>query len=280
MRYLWFPGCKIAHHLPQYGVSTKAVCKALGIELVELEFGCCGWPARHESFLASMLSAARNLALAKQHKTPILTPCKCCFGNLKHAQARLRSNEKLAKQVALTLAEEGLSLALDGEISHLLTVLDRAMGVGALQANVVRPLSGVKVACHYGCHALRPADVTEFDDPLAPTMFQRVIAALGAAPVPWELSLECCGHPLRGRDDTISNALMRKKLENASAAGADVVATGCTYCQLQFDSERCKTPGVEAPPAVLVSQLVGLALGLEEQMMLENNANHFDITRF
>ena len=31
MRYLYFPGCKIAYHLPQYDQSTRRVLAALGI---------------------------------------------------------------------------------------------------------------------------------------------------------------------------------------------------------------------------------------------------------
>jgi len=60
---------------------------------------------------------------------------------------------------------------------------------------------------------------------------------------------------------------MRKKLENAASVQADVVATGCTYCQMQFDGERdglvFNDPLRTAPPAVLVTQLVGTALGLD-----------------
>ena len=89
MKLAYFPGCKIPHHLPGYGKGVEAVCSALGLELVPLEFNCCGWPLRDESFLASMFSAARNLALAGQRGLPILTPCKCCFGQLKQAQYQM-----------------------------------------------------------------------------------------------------------------------------------------------------------------------------------------------
>ena len=268
MRYAYFPGCKIAHHLPQYGTSVRAVCQALGVELVDLEFNCCGYPVRHESELASVFSAVRNFALAERAGLPILTPCKCCFGNLKYAAARMAENVDLIHEVGRLLGKEGLLLPERMEAEHLLTVLDRRVGAETLAAKVVSPLSGLKVACHYGCHALRPGKVTGFDDPLAPTVFERVVAALGAETVDWELRLECCGHPLRGRDEVISESLMRRKLESADTAGADVLATACTYCQLQFDVERDRlpfnSPWRAMPPAVLVSQLVGAALGLDE----------------
>lgn len=276
MRYAYFPGCKIAHHLPEYGLSVEAVCQTLGIELVKLEFNCCGWPVRHENELASIFSAVRNFALSQAAGLPILTPCKCCFGNLKYAASRLAENEAIAVKVEELLGAEGLKLPHSMDVSHLLSVIDTQVGAEHLAGLVRYPLDEVKVACHYGCHALRPGNVTGFDDPLAPTVFERMISSLGAETVEWDLRLECCGHPLRGRDDIISSALMRKKLEGAGEAGADVVATACTYCQLQFDHERDRLPFNDplrkAPPAVLVSQLIGSALGLgKEHLGLDKN---------
>jgi heterodisulfide reductase subunit B len=276
MRYAYFPGCKIAHHLPQYGTSVRAVCRALDVELEEIEFNCCGYPVRNESEPAAVFSAARNFALAERAGLPIMTPCKCCFGNLKYAASRLHESQDLARETGRLLAREGLALPSRMEVFHLLTVLDRDVGADALAERVVTPLDGLKVACHYGCHALRPGKVTGFDDPLAPTVFERVVAALGAETVDWALRLECCGHPLRGRDEVISESLMRRKLESADGAGAHILATACTYCQLQFDVERDRlpfgSPWRAMVPAVLVSQLVGTALGLgEERLGLRRN---------
>lgn len=269
MKYAWFPGCKIAHHLPEYGESTLAVCKALGIGLIKPEFGCCGWPVRDESLLASCYSAIRNIAIAANAGVHILTPCKCCFGNLKFAMQWVREDKILAVRVNELLEAENLppvTRALYGvEVKHLLTVLDEDIGAEKLRELTKHPLDRT-IACHYGCHALRPGHVTSFDDPLAPTVFERIVESLGGKTVNWDLRLECCGHPLRGKDEPISEALMRKKLEDAGNSGADIVATGCTYCQLQFDRERAKLPQGDAlhaaPKAVLISTLVAEALGV------------------
>lgn len=268
MKYAYFPGCKIPHHLPEYGLSVEAVCGALGIELVKLEFNCCGYPARHEDELAAIYSAVRNFALAEAAGLEIMTPCKCCFGNLKYAASRLAENHTLAEAVEGLLAKDGLDFPKSMNVFHLLTILDEQVGADLLRERTATPLKGVIVACHYGCHALRPGNITGFDDPLAPTVFERIIRALGAETVDWDLRLECCGHPLRGRDEAIASALMQKKLVDAGSVGADVVATACTYCQLQFDHERdllpLGTPVRKAPPAVLVTQLIGMAMGLGE----------------
>jgi heterodisulfide reductase subunit B len=269
MTYAYFPGCKIPYHLPEYGASTKNVCAALAIDLKEMEFTCCGWPLRHRSFEASMYSAARNLALAESRKLDILTPCKCCFGNLKHAQERLARDRRLRNLVAEKLRKEGLELPQNVQVKHLLTVIDEDAGADRLRQKTVNPLTDLRVACHYGCHALRPSRVTGFDDPFAPTIFERIIQALGAKTVDWDLRLECCGYPLRGRDDVVSTRLMRKKLENVRASGANLMATACTYCQMQFGQERAKLPANDplhtAPEAVLFTRLIERALGLTDK---------------
>ena len=256
MKFAYFPGCKIPHHLPRYGEETMAVCRALGLELIPLEFNCCGWPLRDQSHAASMFSAARNLALAGRAGLSILTPCKCCFGQLKQAGAVLIESAELAGEVKRLLALAGLKPA-SPEVWHLITALDRGVGAGVIESRVERPLEGLKVACHYGCHALRPSRVTGFDDPFDPTVFERLVRALGAEPVPWDLRLECCGYPLREKDPKMSRALMNAKLSSARAAGADVVATACTYCQMQFETARDM-------PAVLITSLISAALGLAE----------------
>lgn len=259
MKYAYFPGCKIAHHLPEHGQSTRAVCSRLGIDLVTPEFGCCGYPVRHESMDAAFFSALRNLAMAQTMGLDLLTPCKCCFGNFQHALHRIRIDEKFMLRMKNVLRQEGLEMPLNVRVWHLLQVLDQGLGGDALSRAVVRPLRSLRIACHYGCHALRPEAITHFDDPFAPTLFERLVSSLGATSVTWELRLECCGYPLRGRDERISDLLMAKKLASAKASGADILTTGCTYCQLQFGRENERNP--ETIPAVLFTQVAGLALG-------------------
>jgi heterodisulfide reductase subunit B len=264
MKYAYFPGCKIPYHLPAYGESTLAVCERLGIELVDVEFNCCGYPVKHQDFVASMLSAGRNFALAARAGLPILTPCKCCYGNMRHARHWLLRRPELREIVAGHLMEEGLELPEEMRIVHLLQALDQDVGADKIAEAVTAPRQGLKVAAHYGCHALRPADVTGFDNPLNPTVFERIIRATGAEPVEWQLRLECCGNPLRGKDDEMAIRLARRKLEDAGDAGADVICTACTYCQMQFDSYRPELGALppETPESMLVTGLLGRALGI------------------
>ena len=56
---------------------------------------------------------------------------------------------------------------------------------------------------------------------------------------------------------------------NAKQAGADFVCTACTYCQMQFQQknqpEFIPQNGDRAIPAVLISQLIGLSIGMKDE---------------
>jgi heterodisulfide reductase subunit B len=266
--YLYFSGCKITPFLPQYDTATQSVLAALDVRLDHTELACCGYPMRHQNLAASVLAAARNLALADRQGLPLLTPCQCCYGNLKQAAYWLGKNAALRDFVNGQLKAEGLRWHPNIPVRHLLAVLADDIGLAAIRGRVSRPLKGLQVAAHYGCHALRPGHVVQLDNPLAPTIFENLIAAIGATPVDWPLRLECCGNPIWKKNPTLSLKLMARKREDAHAAGAEVLATACTYCQIQFDTARDAHPTeTEALPARLYPQLLGLALGLPHESL-------------
>ena len=282
MKFAMFWGCKIPYYVEQYATSTSAVLKKLGVQYDEIEFNCCGYPTRNLNFESYILSAGRNLALAEKHGLNILTPCKCCFGSFKHAQHALSQNEELLKDVNKALRDEGLRISDGVEVKHLLTFLTEDVGLDTIKDKVQTPFDGLKLAAHYGCHALRPAKITGFDDPIAPTIFENLIKAIGAESVEWSRKLECCGNPVYVKNPDLSIDLLRKKTEDAKKAGADFLCTACTYCQIQFDTVqseiRAGDESVETMPAVLYPQLLGLSLGLSAES-LGMDKNHLDISQ-
>ena len=269
MAYCYFAGCKIPYYLPEYGTSTLALLSRFGIELLDLEFNCCGYPVRDIDFQSFLLAGARNLALAEQKNTDIVTPCKCCFGSLKFVEHYLKQRGTVKDQINAMLRPEGLQWEGRVNVRHLLTVLHQDVGVNALRAAVVNPLEGLKVAIHTGCHALRPGNVTRYDNPLAPGIFNDLVALTGAGSVFWSMSTECCGNPQWDKNQKLALKQMQRKLLNAKQAGADFVCTACTYCQMQFEqnnhSEFIPQNGDRTIPAVLISQLIGLSIGMEDE---------------
>ena len=267
MAYSYFAGCKIPYYLPEYGSSTLALLDRFGVRLRDLEFNCCGYPVRDIDFQSYLLAGARNLALAEQNYTDIVTPCKCCFGSLKFVEYYLKQSESVRDQINALLRPEGLQWQGRTDVKHLLTVIHQDIGLDTLRAAVVKPLEGLKVAIHIGCHALRPGNVTRYDNPLAPGIFEDLVVAIGAASVFWPMGTECCGNPQWDKNRKLALKQMQRKLMNAGQAGADLVCTACTYCQLQFEQQN---PSDIIPqntdqtiPAVLISQLLGLSIGIK-----------------
>ncbi len=285
MKYAFFLGCNTPARLPQYESSSRAVLGRLGVELIDYrEFTCCGYPLRNVDQKAFLLSAAGNMALAERDGHDILALCKCGFGTFKEAQHILKNNEPLKREINDLLKNQGLSYQGRVTVKHLLSVLYHDVGLERVKKSVTSGTKGLNIAVHYGCHALRPSRITQFDDPVAPSFFDELVQATGAKSVDWYEKLSCCGAPLLGINDRISMDLTRKKMHSGREAGADYLCTACPYCQLQFDQVRNGSApdwGSEKTlPSILYPQLLGLSMGLgEEDLGLKMNAVKTDDIR-
>jgi heterodisulfide reductase subunit B len=282
MKFGLFPCCSPPVLLVQYESSSRAVLARVGIEFMEIkEFSCCGYPLRNLSFKAFILSSARNLALAEKYDVHIVTVCNCCFGNLKYVDHLMKEDASLAENVNATLAKEGLQYKGTIEAMHLLEVLYHQVGIERIREKIERPFEGLKIATHYGCHILRPSKVVNFDDPLAPSIFDKLVEVTGAESVSWRNKLECCGAPLLGIDDELSMDLTAAKIREARKGGADYICAACPFCHIQFDTvqERMLLGGQAdaSIPSILYPQLLGLSMGVDEKT-LGLELNQLDIT--
>ncbi len=184
MKFALFLGCNIPIRLKQYETSSRAVLNKLGVTLVDIsEFNCCGYPLRNIDLKAFVLSSARNLALAERQNLNMIVLCKCGYGTLRMAQHLIKENAPLREEVNAILAREGLKYEGDIRVKHLLTVLFSDVGTVAIKEKVTRPYENLKIATHYGCHALRPSNIVQFDDPVAPTIFDQLVEVTGAESV-------------------------------------------------------------------------------------------------
>ncbi len=269
MKYALFLGCKIPYYIEQYDSSTRALFDLFDMDWVDIKFNCCGYPIRNLNFESYILSAARNMALAERKQVDILTPCKCCYGSFKHAQFYLQNYKELKDKVNEILKKENLMWNNHSKVKHILTVLHDEIGIQRLRTKIKNRLKTLKVAVHYGCHALRPSHITHFDNPLNPSIFEHLIEITEAPLINWSKKLECCGHPIWGKNDKLSLDLMQKKIDDAIQAGADVLCTACSYCQIQFDDIQIQqlSPAQTQLDTVLVTQLLGLSMGIEEMQL-------------
>jgi len=267
MKFALFLGCNIPVRVRQYERSARAVLDKLGVAVVDnTEFKCCGNPIRNTDNKTFVLMAARNLALAEKQGLDMMVLCKCCFGSLKKAAHLMKQDSELQEEVNAVLAREGLRFKGTVEVRHFLSVLYHDIGITDLKEKIIQPFKGIKIATHNGCHALRPSEVTQFDNPVAPVLFDELVSATGAQSIDWPLKLECCGAPLLGVNDTLSMNLTEKKLADAKATGADCLCVACPYCQMQFDSVQQMTasrPKTSNPLlSIVFPQLLGLSMGI------------------
>jgi heterodisulfide reductase subunit B len=240
-----------------------AVAAALGLELPEIpDWICCGSTAAHQSDpLLALALPARSLAAAGGRTVAVC--CAACYSRLKTANHEIARDEATRRKVAEVLGRD-----YDGRtpVRHLLEILARDVGLGAIAARALRPLKGLRVACYYGCLLARPPEVTGFDDAENPTVMDSLLAAAGAASVDWPHKTECCGASYSITDTPTVLALTREILSMARAAGADCIATACPLCQLNLDMRQAdaekqfgETYGL---PVFYFTQLLGLAMGL------------------
>ncbi len=282
MKFALFLGCNIPIRLKQYETSSRAVLNKLGVTLVDIpEFNCCGYPLRNIDLKAFVLSSARNLALAERQNLNMMVLCKCGYGTLRMAQHLMKENAPLREEVNAILAREGLKYEGDIRVKHLLTVLFSDVGTVAIKEKVTRPYENLKIATHYGCHALRPSNIVQFDDPVAPTIFDQLVEVTGAESIDWPARLDCCGGPLLGTNDELSFDFTEKKLDSANKAGAHYMATGCVFCQIQFDtvqkSMQSNRGSNHHVPSILYPQLLGLCMDIDRDV-LGLESNQIDIT--
>lgn len=265
MKFAYYPGCSLESTSWDFDRSTRAVLRAVGVELEEIpDWVCCGsTPAHNSSQSLAVALPVVNLQKARQMDMPIMAPCASCYARLRHANHKIRTDpETQARTQRITQA------AYDGsvEVHHVLDVLVNHVGVEEIRRQVKRPLEGLRVACYYGCLLTRPPEVVAFDDPEHPTSMDDLLAALGAEPVEWPLKTECCGGALSMTDSGISGRLGHKLLWMAREAGARSVAVACPLCQVNLDLRQAdarKTHGdLPDTPILYVTQLLGLALGL------------------
>lgn len=262
MRYALFLGCNVQARLKEYEGSSKTVLMELGIGVVEVqEFGCCGYPLEGVDPWTSLVLSARNLALAERLEVDLLVLCQCCYGTLKRAKVKLDRNPRLKEEMNAVLDREGLNYEGVGRVLHLLHVLYKEIGPETIGAKVKRPLKGLKVATHYGCHALRPSAIMELDNPADPKVMEEILSALGAEAVPLPKRLDCCGAPLLGVDDGLSLGMMRSKVESCLDSGTDLMCVCCPYCYLQFDNGQVRALGQKLIKPLLLTQLMGLSFG-------------------
>ena len=259
MKVSYFPGCTLknkARDLDAYAYRSAA---ALGVALEEIEaWQCCGGvftTAGDE--VATKLSSIRALKYANDKSQPLVTVCSACHNVIKQANHAMQTNPLFADKVNRYMGADGAYNG-EAEVYHYLEMLRDLVGFDKVKAAVVNSLKGKKIAAYYGCLLLRPNKVMRMDDPENPSIMEDLIRALGAEAVVYARRNECCGAYTSIESPVGAQKNASAILQNAKAAGAEMIITACPLCK--YNLEKCAAD----IPVVYFTEILAQALGVKE----------------
>ena len=264
--YKMFQGCVIGNRIPFIEASARKVFDKLGIQTSDAAFACCPDPVGfnstdHESWLAM---GARNLTIAEDEGKNIISLCNGCFQTLKLVNKELKHNDHEREKINNLLKTVGREFKGTVNVKHFVEVLHE-VGAEKIKENVVKDLSGIKVACHTGCHYNRPSEKIETDDPMNPVKLREIVAAAGAIPVDYQEEVLCCGTGVGNSEEEPAMQILANKLTSAMNAGAEAIIVNCPACYQQFDNNQKKAEKVVDKtfgiPVLYITELLALAFG-------------------
>ncbi|OBS10179.1 CoB--CoM heterodisulfide reductase iron-sulfur subunit B family protein [Acidihalobacter prosperus] len=279
----YYPGCALEGSGGPYDKSTRALVKALGLEMENLkDYNCCG--AMEVKNIHPMLQtylSARNMAIASEQMglDAVMAPCNGCYHNLKKAEYETATSEK-AMETVQDLARKADDPVYKGDVRtlHLLEWLMEELGTEGIKQRISKSLNGIKIANYYGCMYVRPRQIFPEKDQgpgsessYKPHFMDDLLGAAGAVNVDFPLKTACCGGAHTLSDSDTSTQLVLNIIQAAEDAGAEVIATECPTCHsgLEMHQIRAETEfGIKTNVKVLYfTQLLGLALGLSPRKL-------------
>lgn len=271
MRYAVFLGCTIPSRQMNYEQSSRAVARVLGIELVDADFGCCGFPLEPVDEVKALSMAAMNLKKGHETGLDVVTLCSACCEMLMKAEDILERDKAVGKNVDGLLSKQ-VGSEYGGEkprVIHFARMLYEDMGVDKIRSLVKHPLGGLKIATHPGCHYVRPSSLTgDFDDPEFPHSLDELVEATGAESVDYIGKGDCCGGGILAVREDVAKAMTWKKLE-ALSGKVDALVLVCPFCGIMYDRyQKLMADDLERElnvPVLYYPQLLGLALGVDTE---------------
>lgn len=234
----YFAGCGINFLLPNVGVATVRILKAMGYEVHLAHHACCGLPAyTYGDQIAARLAARRNIeAFAAIPAGAIVTECGSCSSFLKHYPLLFEGEDCLTQEAR----------AFSDRVKDMNEFMIDLVGYRGPERQ-----GKAAVTYHDPCHLSRHLKITE-----EPREILKQLPGLRYTELPeadW-----CCGgagtfnlHHYRE-----SMGVLERKMDNVSATGASTLATSCPACIIQLaHGARYKKPGLRVAHVVeLVSE--------------------------
>ena len=278
-----FQGCVIGNRIPFIEASARKVFDKLGIKTSDAAFACCPDPVGfnstdHQSWLAM---GARNLTIAESEGKNIISLCNGCFQTLKLVNEELKHDDHEKQKINNLLKTIGKQFKGTIDVKHFVEILHDS--IEKIKENVTKDLSGLKVACHTGCHYNRPSEKVQTDDPMKPVKLREIVVAAGATPVDYEEESLCCGTGVGNTEEEPSMQILSNKLTSAMNAGAEALIVNCPACFQQFDNNQKKAEKIGDKtfgiPVLYVTELLALVFG-EDAKSIGLNFHRTRLTDF
>ncbi|MDD5344551.1 MAG: CoB--CoM heterodisulfide reductase iron-sulfur subunit B family protein [Smithella sp.] len=258
MKVSYYPGCSLHATGKEYDQSMKAVSRALNIELKEVDdWSCCGASSAHSTnFDLSIALSARNLIAAEKDAMDVMVPCAACYNRFKTAEHHLKADKDLKAKIEGVVGgkyQGGIA------IRNPIDILYNEIGIDALTAKVVKPLTGLKPVSYYGCLLLRPPEICEFENYENPFMMDKIMAAMGTEVKNWSYKTDCCGGSLAISKTAIVVDMCDNLMNAAREAGANCVVTACQLCMANLDMRPSEGKKL---PVFYFTELISLAMDL------------------
>jgi len=263
-----FLSCTGSIEYPGTEKAVKEVAQKLGIELVEsADQTCCtGYMLTCNAMnpQLALAATARNLSIPESMGLDVAAFCNGCYAYMRELKHLIHSNPNFHAVADQAMKALGREYHGHVNIYHVQELWYRQLD--RIKSMVVRPLTGLRIASHYGCHYLVNKDVA-IDDFNYPTFMEEIYSALGATPVFYNERRACCGYSVgRGfthREETVLPHLA-KKMGSAAEEGVQLMTTTCPGCNVALDREQpaLRKMGVNVNiPVIDISQLIAFALG-------------------
>lgn len=282
-----FPGCLAAYRFPEYEKSACLVLGALGMLPVFVDsFTCCGSQVAESAddmFLLAL--GARNLAIAQAHGLDtLICLCGSCTYELVRAKERI-GNPFTEARINRMLAPEGLRYDCTKplQIKHILEILHLEGAAGRLDALCTRRIR-IRAAVQEPCNAFRP-------ERLHPGLggecsFLRDTAIIaGVECSDFQYEKRCCGGTMLAFDEQVGMELGSLRYRALEKSGAQAVITACPNCHSVYyvypraGAWKSSADGFRLPPAVFVTQLLGLSMGMSfSHMCLDRHRDRKALT--
>jgi heterodisulfide reductase subunit B len=261
----YYPGCSLESTATEFDHSSRAVCEALEMNLIEPRgWLCCGSSPAHKADPDYALRLPmENLSLIEQSGFQEVTmPCAACFNRHKAAQFEVRQHPDRKSEMDDML---GYNYQDTVHVTTLSESIYHHVGPEGVAQKVKKSLGDLKLVTYYGCLLTRPPQITEVEHPENPTDLDDLMEALGAQVQDWSYKTSCCGaaHSL-SRPDIVIN-LSRNLINHAREAGADVMVVACPLCHMNLEARQMQMDLDEPMPILYFTQIMALALGLPEK---------------